>query len=173
MSFRSFADPCCHLAHGPHPSAGGPLCLVHSSSCPGWDCRLSEQTGSERSLPCLRSHGTAPSDSKPLSPPLRSSGPTQGCGPEPFGVDVCPLRNDVPSAFSHRLGPPGTQGCPAGVSGGVQLKALRVISEVDHGDNRASGGRRGSTAEREGPGERADSISDSRPSPHNSRCLGV
>ena len=58
---------------------------------PWADCRLSEQTGSERSLPCLRSHSTAPPDSQPLSPPLRSCGPTQGCGPEPFGEWACAL----------------------------------------------------------------------------------
>ena len=45
----------------------------------------------------------------------------------------------VPSAFSHRLDL-RAQGCSAGVCGGVPLKPVRVISEVDHGDNRAPEG---------------------------------
>ena len=136
----------------PRPSAWGPVSLVHSSSCPGRDCRLSEHTGSERSLLCLRSHSTAPSDSKLLSHSLQSSSPMQGCSPAPFGewtCALCPKTFCLPFLITQDR---QARGCSAGVFGGVQLKPVRVISEVDHGDNRAPGGRRGSTAGREGQG---------------------
>ena len=107
-SLKGFAEPCFQPACST-PLCLGPVSLVHSSSCPGRDCRLSEHTGSERFLPCLRPHSTAPSDSKLLSHSLRSSGPTGLRSPGVWRVDLCPLSKNVPSAFSHRPGPPGTR----------------------------------------------------------------